>query len=415
MDKTLDRKLAEIHADSNSRAFILADAKDADMAFGIAAPGRSPEHADGEFRTLAEYRDHIRQNVHQGLVDIMLMSVSTNEILTIRERVFDGSPVTPAVRANDTTDIHVARGSVFPNQPSRPFRTALLDHAMCGRLGCEEPERHAGANLGLYSVTFNNDVEVDSRTLEAYRDFRIEAERKGFRHFLEVFNPNAPVNPVPDEKIGAFLNDLIVRTLAGVASPGRPIFLKIPYHGPKFMEELASYDPHLVPGILGGSAGTTYDAFKLLEDAREHGARAALYGRKINNAEHQLSFIQFLRWIADGEVRAEQAVPAYHGVLQGLGIRPHRPLDEDMQITNQAVGYGGTSTTVTVPARVQRPSGGESQSPAVAQRRQQSGTIASDGDGQDWPTTSAGLPDFARMTPEQRLAYHRERLKKTLS
>ena len=45
MDKSLDRKLAAIHADPNCREFILADAKDADMAFGIGAPGQSPEIA----------------------------------------------------------------------------------------------------------------------------------------------------------------------------------------------------------------------------------------------------------------------------------------------------------------------------------------------------------------------------------
>ena len=97
MSKTLDEKLAAIHADPHgSKAFILADAKDADMAFGMAAPGASPEHADGGFRSLADYRDHMRANVRQGLLDIMLMSVSTNEVLTIRERLFDASPVTPA-------------------------------------------------------------------------------------------------------------------------------------------------------------------------------------------------------------------------------------------------------------------------------------------------------------------------------
>ena len=42
MDKSLDRKLAAIHADPNCREFILADAKDADMAFGIGAPGSRP-------------------------------------------------------------------------------------------------------------------------------------------------------------------------------------------------------------------------------------------------------------------------------------------------------------------------------------------------------------------------------------
>ncbi len=126
--KSLDAKLADIHANASSKAFILADAKDADMAYGIASPGRSPERAEGSeagFRSMAEYRDLIRQNVRQGLVDIMLMSVSTNELLTIRERIFDGSPVTPAIRANDTTEIHAARGASYPREASRPFRTAL--------------------------------------------------------------------------------------------------------------------------------------------------------------------------------------------------------------------------------------------------------------------------------------------------
>ena len=76
------------------------------------------------------------------------------------------------------------------------------------------------------------------------------------------------------------------------------------------MEELVSYDPHLVVGILGGSAGTTYDAFKLLAEARKHGARAALFGRKINNSECQLAFVEFLRRIADGQLGPEEAVRA---------------------------------------------------------------------------------------------------------
>ena len=60
MQKSLDQKLAAIHADpSGCKHFIIADAKDADMAFGIGSAGRSPEQHAGEvrFRTLAEYRD----------------------------------------------------------------------------------------------------------------------------------------------------------------------------------------------------------------------------------------------------------------------------------------------------------------------------------------------------------------------
>src|SRR5919198_5794906 len=115
-EKSLDRKLARIHADPHRcKEFILADAKDADMALAIGAPGRSPEAHSGElrYRSLAEFRDLIEQIVAQGLVDVMLMSASTSELLTIQKRIFENSPVTPAARVNDTTDIHILRGSKY--------------------------------------------------------------------------------------------------------------------------------------------------------------------------------------------------------------------------------------------------------------------------------------------------------------
>src|SRR5579871_2032677 len=139
MQKSLDVKLARIHADPHGcKDFILADAKDADMALAIGAPGRSPEAHAGEvrFRSLQEYRDIIEQIVEQGLVDIMLMSASTSEVLTIHKKIFDKSHVTPAARVNDTTDIHIVRGSKYPSQASLPFRTATLDHIQCGHLDC---------------------------------------------------------------------------------------------------------------------------------------------------------------------------------------------------------------------------------------------------------------------------------------
>src|SRR6476646_2699730 len=318
VQKSLDVKLARIHADPRGcKDFILADAKDADMALSIGAPGRSPESYPGEvrFRTLAEFRDIITQIVEQQLVDIMLMAASTSEVLTIQRRIFDDSPVTPAARANDTTDIHIIRGAKYPTQPSLPFRTATLDHIQCGHVDCKPDERHLGANLGLYSITFNNDSMLDREALNEYKQFRLEAERKNFRHFLEIFDPNRP-EAVEASKVPEFINDAIVRTLGGVTAKGRPLFLKMVYHGPKAMEELVHYDPYLVVGILGGSAGTPYDAFTLLSEAKKYGCRVALFGRKINNAENQLAFIHFLRLIADGAITAEEAVRAYHGVLQ---------------------------------------------------------------------------------------------------
>ncbi len=383
MQKSLDLKIARILADHSCRDFMLADAKDADMAFGISAPGKSPEHhaMEGRYRTLAEYRQQIRDVIKQAKVDIVLMSASTNELLTIEERLFDNSPVTPAARANDTTDIHVATGARYMTFPSQPFRTATIDHIQCGKHDCSPTERDLGANLGLYSVTFNNDLERDLDILQTFREFRIEAEKKGFRYFLEVFDPNMP-NAVDPDKLGQFINDHIVRDLAGVTKAGRPLFLKVVYHGPKFMEQLATYDPDLIPGILGGSSGTTYDAFKMLADAKKYGARIALYGRKINNSEHQLAFISFLRLIADDEITPEDAVRAYHAVLQKLNIKPYRSLENDLQITNPAMSYTGQNS-VSV----------------------------------SWPMTKSALkkpvnnPNFKNMTQQEKLAYNLNKIR----
>ncbi len=407
MLKTLDRKLAAIHADpSGCKEFILADAKDADMAFGIGAPGQSPESHPGElrFKTLEQYRDQIRAIARQGIVDIMLMSGSTNHALTIEERLFDHSEVTPAVRANDTTDVHIARGSVYASEPARPFRSLSLDHAMCGHLDCAPEERSLGANLGLYSVTFNNDLALDLDTLRRFHHFREEAERKGFRYFLEVFDPNVP-GAVDPSILPHYLNDMIARMLAGVGPSGRPAFLKIVYHGPRAMEELVRYDPHLVVGILGGSAGTTRDAFQMLADAQKYGARVALYGRKINNAENQLAFVHFLRLIVDGAIRPAEAVRAYHSVLSKLGVRPHRPLDDDLKSQSQAMSYAGTGGSIVVP---QMPATMDS-TPAKACACHATNGVPK-ADSVAYPTKSDGLPDFARMDGTQRLAYHRKRL-----
>jgi len=403
--KSLDQKLAEIKTNRSSRAFIIADAKDADMAFGVQATGRrdylsrrgarpaqfSPEvwsRDEFGYRNLPEFLDIIREITHQGLVDIMLMSAYVNEQLTIKEGLFAKSHVTPAARANDTTDVWVVRHGCYAAEPSQPFRSASIDQIQCGEVECERDGsgNFPGANLGLYSITYVNDLEQDRDALLAYKEFREEAERKQFRHFLEVFDPNVASGIAP-EKLGEFINDNILRTLAGVPEAGRPAFLKVVYHGPRAMEELCQYDPNMVVGIMGGGAGTTHDAFKLIHDAQKHGARVALFGRKINNAEHQLAFIEMLRLITDGKLNPEEAVRAYHGVLQGKGITPQRSLSEDLQLTEQNMSYDGNAArraVVTVPA-------------GVPDRRNAAAT--------DWPKQPDGTPDFAGMTSAQRLAY----------
>ncbi len=345
--KRLERKLANLRNGSTAPAdFILADAKDADMAFGITAPGpqggscrHGYNESEGCWKTLTQYREQIRAVIAQDIVDIVLLSASNVEQIAINEKLFANSDITPAARANDTSDVWAVRGGKYPTEhPSRSFRSATIDHIKYGRLTHDHSDRFTGADLGLYSITFTNNIDWDYKALQDFHDFRLEAERKGFRYFLEVFNPN--VNPgIPDKKVAAFLNDHIIRTLAGVTAAGRPVFLKIPYNGPGPLEELVSYDSNLVVGILGGSAGTTLDAFQLIHDARRHGARVALFGRKINLSESPLAFIEFLRHVVDGEISPTDAVKAYHSVLQQTGIKPQRPLQQDLQLTANKPSY----------------------------------------------------------------------------
>ena len=429
MMKSLDQKLAEIKANTDSRAFIIADAKDADMAFGVRATGGrhylsgrgerpaqfSPEiwqRDEFGYRNLPEFLDIIREVIRQEKVDILLMSAYVNELLSIKEGLFDQSSITPAARANDATDVWAIRHGCYTAEPAQPFRSASIDHIQCGQLECDRStDQFPGANLGLYSVTFVNDLEQDKATLNAFKSFREEAEAKRFRYFLEVFNPNVPSGIAP-EKMGEFINDHILRSLAGVTESGRPVFLKIPYHGPRAMEELVQYDPNMTVGVLGGSAGTTYDAFKLIHDAQKYGARVALYGRKINQAEHQIAFIEMLRLITEGVIGPAEAVHAYHGVLQAKGIKAHRSLDRDMQLTEQAMSYDETQkskSTVVMKSSIKT---GSKDSADASQKSKESSALGSNKTF-DWPVKADGKPDFAAMKSAERRAYDRVRLKRT--
>ena len=317
--RRLDRKLGNIAAGRYTPAdFVIADAKDADMAFGLAAGGPVDDAPGSRHRTRAEYLGAMRALAAQGELDILLASASNGERLAEEGSLED---TTLAIRANDSTDIWSQRGGCYPALPSRPFRTADLTAI---RPFCD---------LVLYSLTFNNDLDRDLATLEAYRTFRPEAAALGIRHFLEVFNPNAPAGLAP-EQVGAFVNDSIMRTLAGVTREHRPLFLKVAYNGSDTLAELAGHDPSVVVGVLGGSAGTTRDTFELLHRAERHGARVALFGRKIQRAESQLDLVSLLRPVVTGELSPADAVRAYHDALAGAGIAPRRTLGADLEVTD---------------------------------------------------------------------------------
>lgn len=323
----IDEKLDRIRAGNYAKGdFIIADAKDGDMGPSIQScgPKRNLDGTPNGFYTRPEFLSNVETIVRQDVVDIMLTSLSNYEQLAERG-VYDTSRVKPAIRANDTTDIWVYRGATYAEQPSRPFRTADLARAKA--LGC---------NLGLYSITFNNDLDWDYTSLEHFARFREDALANGFKYFLEVFNPNAPKNLAPEDVPG-YVNDAMMRSLAGLTKAERPEFLKIAYNGPAALEELASYDPSVVVGVLGGGAGTCRDCLELIAQVERYGARVALFGRKINLADDPQEMVRMMRAVADGEMNSEEAVRHYHASLEKQGITPTRPLDEDVTITEEVL------------------------------------------------------------------------------
>jgi hypothetical protein len=81
----------------------------------------------------------------------------------------------------------------------------------------------------------------------------------------------------------------------------------------------------------------------------------------------------------------EEAVKAYHAALGKLGIRPLRSLADDLQKTETASAYSGT----TSPGRKPRPA-----SPASA------------------PKKPVGTPDFEKMTPAEKVQWNLDRWKR---
>ena len=336
----LEEKLARIRKDPQGTSdFLICDAKDGDMGGGIPMPGPRRD-AEGRpsaaFKTRRDYLDQVTALVRQDILDMVLLSIGNLERL-VGEGVFRDSRVGTAIRANDTTDIWGARGSVYKSHPSLPHRSALIEHAMYGRQGISPGTPPALTDLGLYSITFMNDVELDRAAGERYREFRIEAERWGFKHFLEVFNPNVGSDRLSRAEIGAFVNDNIVRVIAAVPQACRPQFLKIVYNGPAALEELVTYDPSIIVGILGGGAGTTRDTFELLAAAQRRGAKLVLFGRKINLAEDPLALVALMKRLVDGEIEPAEAVRAYHDELAKSGTRPLRRLEDDLEISEDVL------------------------------------------------------------------------------
>ena len=127
-------------------------------------------------------------------------------------------------------------GCSFHHRPSRPFRTASLSH-------CEAADRPR--------AYFDHLHQRPGRRRCLARGVCGSCRRRSQRHpyFLEVFNPNVERALTP-KTMPQFVNDAIIRCLAGLTESERPKFLKIAYNGPRALEESASFDPGLVGKFL---------------------------------------------------------------------------------------------------------------------------------------------------------------------
>lgn len=326
--KSLNKKLAKIRSGKYTPTdFIIADAKDADMSVGLMAPAPQAGNeigasGPGIYRSRQEYLGDMTTMIECGHIDIMLTSAANGEVLS--QKPAHIGKVTLAVRGNDTTDMWNPRGGSYLTSPSRPFQSVNLTAV---RKYCD---------LVLYSLTFNNDIEADVRTLQAFKEFRNEVKELGMRYFLEVFNPNAPAK-LKESDYGSYVNDSIIRALAGITEAERPLFLKVAFNGERHLRELTEADSSMVVGLLGGSSSTTRDTFELLAQGEAAGARVALFGRKIQRAESQIDLVHLMRPVIEGVITPGQAVKAYHEALTEQGISPQRPLEIDLQVTEPAL------------------------------------------------------------------------------
>ncbi len=121
--KSLDRKLASILAGRYTPDdFILADAKDPDMAKGV-TPAGAPRDAQGRagpgFKTRRAFLDDMAAVVKQGEVDILLASASNGERLG-REIQLAESPLDIVALMRP-----VIRGELSPLEAVRAYHAAL--------------------------------------------------------------------------------------------------------------------------------------------------------------------------------------------------------------------------------------------------------------------------------------------------
>jgi hypothetical protein len=268
------------------------------------------------YRTRPEFLELLRKVTADGYIDGLLMTPADAEVLAVDERLFEAHPVTPVVRVNAETAIWNPRFGRYRQQQSYPFQTVPLSEAAYCVYSIDEAKA-CHIRLGLYSITLNNDVEADERTLNAYLRFAREVgETPDFDHILEFFLPNVNLPGVDEKARGQYVADSIVRMMSYLRRHQRPLFIKTVYTTSETWRELTSFDPTLVIGALGGPRQNARKTLQLAYDATEHGSRVILFGRSIFEEDDPRLIVKYLRAVLDRTMTVDEAHGAYQRSLR---------------------------------------------------------------------------------------------------
>jgi hypothetical protein len=293
---------------------ILVFAGDALAAGGLRGLGRVVENGKARPRRQAEFLQLCRDLTKDGAIDGCLLTPADAETLAVEEQYFNNTPVTPMVRLNAETSIWSPRHGQYRYQAAQPFQTVAVqseapEAAYCSLTG-GSLECHV--RIGLYSITLNNDVDADRRTLLAYLDFaRQIGERQQWNHFLEVFLPNVNLPGMDNEKRGQYVADSIVRTMSYLQKHQRPRFIKTEFTSASTWRELCEFDPTLIIGALGGPRINTRKTLELAHNVVTNGGRATLFGRTIFEDDNPRAMCRALRAVLDRTMSVDEAFSAY--------------------------------------------------------------------------------------------------------
>jgi hypothetical protein len=117
--------------------------------------------------------------------------------------------------------------------------------------------------------------------------------------------------------------------------------------------------------------------------------------------------------ITNGKLAPEEAVRAYHGVLQAAKIKPKLPLEQDLQLTDQSMRYDESAARRSMVSVHANPlAGAKSARTQEKGERLTSPPAAPAAEAVGWPRRADGAPDFEKMTSVQRRAFDQARLQR---